>query len=410
MRQTPDQPARFIARLGARAAVTAGAYVLAAATILGAVVIVRGLVAPATLRGFLAFVFIASLAAGLEPGTAKADALDPDHRAGLPAILAVSALKGLLAAPILILVWRFADPTVGWGALASTPGLCIAGFCVTDLRVLHDLRGRYALAVGLKQGSLAGGVALTGGLLAAGVSLAPAVAASTLARLALAAAAGLDEQARRGVSPSWADIRRLAVDPRWLDLAAVSAIAAVSGSADRVFGLRFLDAAAYGGYFLIFELFSKFWLIPYVLAPIVFARQAAGQEAGAFLRGAWGFTAVAGAVFLAALAGWLWLAPATLARLVGAAFGPATLMFGAGVVIGSFVQLRIAALQGEGASRRAAVVSAFSALFSLALFYVAARTWGAAGLLSAWLVKSLVELALAMLPARRDVEAARDRG
>ena len=70
-------------------------------------------------------------------------------------------------------------------------------------------------------------------------------------------------------------------------------------------------------------------------------------------------------------------------------------------MIGSFVQLRIADLQGVGASRRAAIVSGFSALFSVALFYLTARSWGAAGLLSAWLVKSLVELAVAMLPARR---------
>ena len=401
MRQTLERPARFAVRLGARGMVVAGAYVLAAAAMLITVILVRDAVTPAALRGFLAFVFVATLAAGLEPGTAKADALDDGGRAGVATILGLSALKALVAAPIIALVWRFADPDAGWTVLAWSPGVCVAGFCVTDLRVLHDLRGRYAMAIGLKQGALAGGIVLAGGLLTAGAGLGLAVGFSTLGRLAIAGAAGLAEHARRGGRWSWADARRRLVDPRWLDLAAVSVIAAISGSADRVFGLRLLDPAAYGGYFLVFEILSKFWLIPYVLAPIVFARQASGQETGAFLRGAWGFTAVAGAAFLAALAGLLALAPNLAGRLLDAAFGPSILLFAAGVVVGSFVQLRIAALQGEGASRRAAVVSAFSAAFSVALFYVAARRWGAPGLLSAWLVKSLVELSVAMLPGSR---------
>ncbi len=401
MRTKPDRPARFLARLGVRAVVVAGAYALAAAAILLTVIGLRDVVSPARLREFLGFVFIATLAAGLEPGTTKADALDPDHRAGLPAIFAVSTLKALLASPVLALVWRFADPAASLSMLAWTPGLCVAGFCVTDLRVLHDLRGRYALAIGLKQGALAGGIVLAGTLIASGAGLGLAVGVSTLARLAVVAVAGLGNSARRGSASFGRDVRRMAADLRWLDLAAVSVIAAVSGSVDRLFGLRFLDAAAYGGYFLVFEVFSKFWLIPYVLAPIIFARQASGQETGAFLRGAWSFTAAVGALFLAALGGLLWLAPGPLARVVGASFGPPTWLFGAGVVVGSFVQLRIAGLQGEGASRRAAIVSGFSAVFSVALFYLAARSWGAAGLLSAWLVKSVVELALAMLPARR---------
>ena len=170
-------------------------------------------------------------------------------------------------------------------------------------------------------------------------------------------------------------------------------IATASGGADRLFGLRYLTSAAYGGYYLTYELFSKFWLIPYLVSPILFARRAAGSGEDGFARAAWGLVALAGVAYVTATAGLLVLAPGLLRQVVGASFGLATLAFAAAVVANSFSQLRLAELQGAGRSRRAALATAFGAAVSIPLFFVAARAFGAGGLLLAWLAKSLLELA-----------------
>src|SRR5258706_15805767 len=98
-----------------------------------------------------------------------------------------------------------------------------------------------------------------------------------------------------------------------------------------------------------------FGLFPSLLSPIVSARHAKGGREGAFTRGAWWLTFAAGAGFLAIVAGVLRFAPDLLARLVGASFGAATFGFATAVVVGSFVQLRIAQLQGAGRSRAAVI-------------------------------------------------------
>ena len=389
-------------RLGGRAVAVTATYLAASLLILATVMILRGQVSPERLRAFLAFVFIATLSAGLEPGTAKADALRPGPAAPLIAMLTASVIKALFASPVLALVWRYGDPSADLRTLLLGPLVAIAGFVATDLRVRLDLGGRHALAIGLKQGSFAGGIAAAGVVIALGGSLALAISIATGLRLGVTVlvARAARSSAPTPWEPPWPAARRLLVDPRWPDLALASVIAALGGSADRVFGLRFLGPADYGVYFLVYEVFSKFWLVPYVLTPIIFARQALGEDTRALLRGAWGLTAVAGLAFVAGAAGAM-LAFPDLARtyLAGAPTGPVT-AFAGGIVLSAFSQLRLAQMQGEGASRRVAVVMGVGAAIAVPLFWFAARDHGVSGLLAVWLVKSAVELALAMIPIR----------
>ena len=57
-------------RIGARAAVAAGAYLVTAAVAAVAIVALRRAISPAALQSTLGFFFIAALAAGIEPATA----------------------------------------------------------------------------------------------------------------------------------------------------------------------------------------------------------------------------------------------------------------------------------------------------------------------------------------------------
>jgi hypothetical protein len=392
---------------GARAVVVTVAYLAAAAAVLLTVIVLRGLVPAALLDRFLGFVLIASLAAGLEPGTVKASALgEAGGQATVsPAHLAAGAVKALAASPVLALLWRFADPAVPGSALVWTPILAVAGFCATDLRAGLDLRGRYAMAITVKQGSLAGGFVLAGGLIACGAPLSSAIGVSCLARLTVLGVtvnpvwSGDRREPRRGPSLG-TGVLRLLGDRRWIDLAGVSVIAAASGGADRLFGLRYLTPVSYAGYYLTYELFSRFWLAPYLLSPILFARRALGADDDGFARAAWGLTGLAGGAYLIVTAALVVLAPGLLHEVVGLSFGPATLAFAAAVVLNSFSQLRVAELQGAGRSRRAAVAIALGAAVSIPLFFLAARGFGGRGLLLAWLAKSALELAVLTFDVR----------
>ena len=397
-------------QLGRRAVFTAGAYLLAAVVVVLTFIALKGRVDPRLLQGLLGYFFIASMSAGLEPGTIKAAALagtngsarDVDVRAALTA----SALKGVIASPILALVWRFADPHIDAAALMWTPGLCVAGFAATDLRVWLDLDGRHAAAIWLKQGGLAAGLAIVAALVWLGAPLAGAIGVSTAARLVLAAAAGVwvaaghgpaQEQSETPMAPR---IIGFFADRRWLEFAGVSLVGAISGGADRVFGLRYLSPEAWAGYYLIYEVFSKFWFIPYLLSPILFARRVAEGPRSAFTREAWRLTVGAGLMFLTGVIALVVLAPHLPISSLHLPLGLPTVAFAGAVVINSCAQLRVAELQGAGASRRVLVTMGLCAAASAALFVVGARMFGAPGLMGAWLIKSVIELGAITLAKR----------
>ncbi|MDQ2861375.1 MAG: hypothetical protein M3T55_11775 [Pseudomonadota bacterium] len=185
-----------------------------------------------------------------------------------------------------------------------------------------------------------------------------------------------------------------------MELAAVSVLAAAGGSIDRVLALRYLPAAAYASYYLLYEIFSRFWVAPYLLTPILFARLAGGRECGAFIRRAWVGTAAAGAVLVGAVAGLCVAAPALLSGFVGTSFALFPIAFAAAVALGALTQLRIAELQARGAARRATLIVGLGAVFSGVVFFALIRRMGAEGLMLAWLVKSVAELAAATMGGR----------
>ena len=377
--------------LAVRAVVVAGAYLATALAVLAMVVMLRGRVSPDTLRAVLGIYFISALTAGLEPATVKAAVLvtgrAPENLAG---VLAAGAVKSLAAAPILALVWWLADPRTPLSLLALSPLPAVAGFWATDLRVVLDLRGRHAAAVWLKQGSLAAGFVLLAGMVGAGVPLFWSALVSSLARLAPPALIALGYNMGR-----WR-VGGFLRDGRWLELAAISAVAAAGGSVDRVLALRYLPASTYAGYLVVYELFSRFWLIPYLVAPILFARLAAGDSSRALISRAWFATSTMGALFVCGVASVSLSAPTLAGRMVGVPFGPPVIALAAAVTIGALTQLRIAQMQGSGAVRRALLVTAFGTLVSGVVFFVGIRAMGLPGLFWAWLIKSAVEFAAAM--------------
>jgi hypothetical protein len=386
-------------RLMRRAAAILGAYALSALVLLGAVVLLRRTVTPQALRAALAFFFISSTVGGLDPATARAAALQPDRALDRPAasFLLAGAIKAVAVAPLLAAVWRFSDPQIPWGAIAWLPLVCAAGFWITDLRVLFDLRGQHGAAIGLKQGVFSGAALIVGLTMAAGGGLEAAIGLSTLARL-VAAVVAARMTLPSGGSPRqiWRETRVLLSDVRWVEFAAASLLGAAAGSADRVIGLRYLRPAAFSAYYLTYESLTRFCLIAYLLSPVIYARSVGGRPSRALILGSWGLTAVAGLGFLAVLAGAFALLPRLIRTVVGASLPVPTLALGLAVVLTAFAQLRMAQLQAAGWSRLMLGIIVVLTIVSPALFMAGALTGGAGGLMWAWLAKAALEFALLM--------------
>jgi len=397
---------RLDPRLTSRAILAVAIYAAAAALLLVSVVALRRSVSTHDLRALLGFIFISSTVAGLEPGTVKAAALQPRGAMDRPraSVVLASALKAVVVAPFVGLVWRFAEPQTPWSVVSWLPLVCVAGFTVTDLRVLLDLQGRHAAALGLKQGLSAGAHALAALLLILGLPIAAAIGVSTLVRLAAVAAAAMRLGVGVAAPPSvvWREARAMLGDPRWLDFAATSALGSVSGSADRIIGLRYLPAADYSAYYLTFESLSRFWLIPFLLAPIVFARRVGGQASRRLVAGARMVTAVAGIALIIGVFSVFAFAPSLIASLVGARLMLPTLALSVAVVLGSFAQLRMTQLQAAGWSRMVLIVTIVTGAVSAVAFLIAALKYGAAGLMYAWVVRSAFELAFLMCVGSAD--------
>ncbi|MEO7026052.1 MAG: hypothetical protein ABI056_00700 [Caulobacteraceae bacterium] len=298
----------------ARVASPATAYLVTAAAMLVSVVWLRRILPPAELRSALGFFFIAALSAGLEPATVKARALLSARAPDVRAVATASAIKALAATPILALVWKLADPDLPAAGLAWLVPTVVAGFWATEFRVLLDLQGRHGAAIWLKQGSLA--LAFLGAALglAAGLPIGFALALATAPRLILPLAVARGARRRQPKSTTAMALWR---DSGWMAMALTSALAAGGGSIDRMLGLRLLPAEVFAGYYLLYEFLSRFWVLPYLATPILFARLAGGRQSEALNRSLWVGCLLAGAGLVAVAAAAVAGAPRTLGALLG---------------------------------------------------------------------------------------------
>lgn len=403
----------FSRGLAHRALILTSAYVVTSAVVLAAAVGLGQLVTPSLLAGVLSVFFISMLSSGLEPGTAKALVLQGSapaaDRAQLQGLALASMAKALVASAPLGLLWRISDQSLAWPVMAWVPAIVVAGFLATDFRVVLDVQGRYATAIWLKQSGLVLAFGLLAGLVGVGVSLEWAVAASAVARLAWTFAALIfvfrdapPAETRAGAAELAVGYLRHGV---WWHLAAVSALAALSGSLDRVVALRLLSPADYNAYFIVYEITTKLWLLPYIVAPILFARHASGninRRLLAVIHMAVGAAGSAYGLMIVLVAA---LAPRLFELITGLEQAPVIALSGfvAAIVISSFCQLILIDLQARGAARAATILTLASLAASVVLFYGLSAGFGLAGLLWAWLLKSCLELILSLGMLRRAV-------
>lgn len=392
--------------LGLRGVMLIAAYTATSAVVLISAVGLGRTVSPAVLATVLSVFFVVTLSSGLEPGTSKAALVDgmPANvtRSQFRAIALASTMKALGASLPLGVIWTLSDTTISVSILLWLPALVMSGFLATDFRVLLDGQGRHTAAIWLKQSSLIVVFATLATLVALGAAMDFAVAGAALARLAWTGLTLI--WVYRGApctEPHSVGVSRLSLkflsERHWLHFAIVSVLAAGSGSFDRVVALRLLSTEEYNAYFILYEIVTKFWLLPYIVAPILFARRVSGSVNDRLMIVLYSVIAVAGFGFVAILTAFSVQAPSMFHFVTGLSSVPVAglLFFGVGVVISSFTQLFLVELQARKRARWATLLTISSLVVSGVMFYAFTAWLGLVGLLVAWFVKSSIELALA---------------
>ncbi len=389
------------------------AYGLSLAVILVSVVILKRSDNPTVLGKFLLMIFIASIAAGIEPGTVKSVILTLSRdqferllntRHFVRSCATATAIKTVLFAPVLALIWLLINKvdTPIITIILSSFTFTIIGFSATEIRTAYDYVGKFSQAVLVKQGNMSFGVAIATMMYILHFSELAVIFAYILARILFTFLTAKSILAASDGALEVTDKLALVANAHWKPIMSASVIGAMSGSIDRVTAFYFLSAAQSASFFVLYEFVSKFWLLPYLLAPITFATIARG-DGKQFLAFARSTIFLAGlAVFMLAysFASWrvfgsLWeqWSPNEVEVLVAA------------VVLASFTQVEVARLQGGGNSNQSLAVSAIGAVTALLLFPALTFAFGAQGLVWAWFGKSVAELIVAFPYARKGLPA-----
>lgn len=360
----------------------------------GVILVLHRFAAPADVGHVLSYVAVTQLASGVEPGATKARLLTGQGANGRIALIAAWP-KAIVGAALLSLIWWFADRSIPWTVLCCTPFIAYAGLATTELRVGLDARGEHALAQALKQTSQILGLLVVAGAVMARWPLVAGVALAALSRIALAAVL-----VRRDGPVSGRAVLENLRHPLWWMLSGGSLLGAVGGNIDRWGAQHDLAPQSFATYFLMYETLVRFWVIPYLLDPIIFARRAARLPTGNLLVAAWLFVALGFAGLLAAV----WFALTFLPRLtdtyLGGHVGALAYPLAIGIGLNGFSQIAMAQMVSAGRVGSGLVATVITLIASASLFGLLTPLYGLAGLAYGWLARSVIELATILILGR----------
>ena len=389
-------------RIGRAMALTF-AYISTAAIIVGVLIYLQGILSSEILHGLLGYFFISSISAGIEPGSAKAQYLRAVtnvevFRFEFPGLIVGAIGKAVLLSPILIAAWLLTNSGVldTLAVIMWSPAILAIGFMTTEMRFALDINGRYTSAIWLKQGSLLIGLlGLVAGLFS-GFLFQVAIAISLAMRIVWLAAFLVS--GKKYLVTTQINRKSLFGDGmggHWVQLALTSVLGAVGGSMDRIVAFNYLDASEANGYYITYEILSKFWLISYLLAPVVFSKRARYKDQSMFVGFAGFVIAVTGIIFIStvALVGTFWpQAVVYISNGFNANHGVS--LFAGAIVIHGLSMVLNADLQGMGQTKAVTTITLLSMLVSAITFYSFTSIAALYGLFLAWFFKGAIELAM----------------
>ena len=351
-----------------------------------------------TLSIFLSLVFLTSLTSGLEIGTAK-HVLHSDHnlpfaRSPNLSFIAEAAKIGVITSvPIAIILHLQGNiPAKPATLLLVAVLVAVPGYLSTELKVFLDARGFHLRGILIKQAGLC--LAYISYIIcfafADRIEYASLVACVLRMLLILAvlstAIDGLSIRCLADSQSFFSSSSSLSI----MKFMVASIFTCLSGSVDRIIALNVLSPLSASSYFAVFEVLSKFWLLPYIISPIVYSKTATNKAITGYLRDASFLIAVTGLLYIFSSV----VASAALRHLIPLPRIQTLSIFlmTTAIVISSFTQVFLSYVQALGKHRIVLSTISISMLSSCIFFPLCYYMFGLSGFYLAWLVKSTAEI------------------
>lgn len=343
------------------------------------------------LKFFLGYYLVLGISIGIEPGYVKSELANTRNLSNIShaSIFLNTLLPTIVSIPVLaVLAYILSqDFEQSLGLLINIPVLLLVGLLSNNYRHIFMYLGKNSLAVLIKQINLIIGVAVVGGGQFLGFELSESIAISILLRVVFTFAA-----VRLLPIPFHRNLNRPTIFNKssWWHFWSFSVTGSVRGSIDRIVILYLVQDEIAITYFLVYEILSRFWIFPYILSPILFAKVVVSAQSK-FLTNSIVSIALYGFIFLFAII--IIIINDLHLTFLNTDVGVALILYMAiAVVLISFSMLITSFLQAVGMAFNISMASVFFLLSSFLIFLVLIQRYGLLGIGLAWLVSALLEL------------------
>jgi O-antigen/teichoic acid export membrane protein len=345
----------------------------------------------------MVFVLIVSMVSGIQLGIVKSvlvssNASEKYLSFDLNKLIKLSFLRVIPVSFGISLLWFFLDNKSNIIEIyIFSLLLSFIAVSSSEARVIFDHFGKHSRAVWAKQGGLSLGIScFTSGMLL-GMSFQVSVIVYVVVRSAwiifqLKNIQNFDLKERQIKFNS-------KETSQWVGFHGVSILAMVSGNLDRIVVSYFLIANEILDYFLIYEIFTKYWLIAYLANPILFTYLTKSKDNFKKIRSVLFWLSIF--ALLSIFVFWMFIVffPNGLSDIFKIQIKvDYVFMFLIAIVVNSITQSIVTIIQAKGKSRKVFLINILITVFMVFTYILMASESGLEGVMLAWLVKSIIEL------------------
>lgn len=345
----------------------------------------------------MVFVLIVSMISGIELGIVKSvlafsNTSEKYLSFDLNKLIKLSFLRVIPVSFGISLLWFFLDNKSSIIEMyIFSLLLSFIAVASSEVRVIFDHFGKHSKAVWAKQGGLSLGMFCFASGMLLGMSFHVSVIAYVVVRSAW-------------ILFQFKNIQKFNLKQKqikfnsketgqWVGFHGVSILSMVSGNLDRILVSYFLIANEVLDYFLIYEIFTKYWLIAYLANPILFTYLTKSKDNFKKIRSVFFWLSIFS--LLSVFVFWIFIVffPNGFSDIFKIQVKVDYIfMFLIAIVVNSITQSIITVIQAKGESRKVFLINILITLLMVFIFILMASESGLVGVILAWLIKSFIEL------------------
>lgn len=178
----------------------------------------------------------------------------------------------------------------------------------------------------------------------------------------------------------------------WESIFSLNLLAIISGNADRIIASYFLESSALIGYFLIYEIVTKYWIIVYITNPIIFVRSADSTKSNANMPIFIKITSILAVFSICFFIYFLYQFPLFFNNFFNIQIKNLFIsIFFSAIVLNSITQVISTILISRGYAKSLLKINTTVAMTMGIISILAIINYGVNGLITAWLLKSIFE-------------------